>query len=77
MQYIIIMTAREMYSVDADTEEEAYDLIATGVVEAKTKVYFGDDIVVEGDGVDSDYVKVNGKQVKLHESIREKINGTH
>ncbi len=65
-----------MYSVDADTEEEAYDLIATGVVEPDFKQYFGDDIVIEGDGVESEYVKVNGKEVKLHESIRGK-HGTH
>ena len=76
MQYTIIMTAREMYSVDADTEEEAYDLIATGVVEPDFKQYFGDDIVIEGDGLESEYVKVNGKEVKLHESIRGK-HGTH
>jgi hypothetical protein len=76
MQYTIIMTAREMYSVDADTEEEAYDLIATGVVEPDFKQYFGDDIVIEGDGVESEYVKVNGKEVKLHESIRGK-HGTN
>ena len=76
MRYRIIMTSREMFDFEADNEEEAYEMISLHEVEPVFKKYFGDDIVIEGDESKSAFVLVNGKEVKLHESIRRK-HGTN
>lgn len=47
MRYKIIMQSRELYEVDAESEDEAYEFIAMGQVEPIDKEYFGDDIVEE------------------------------
>jgi hypothetical protein len=47
MIYKIVMQARELYEVDAESEDEAYEMIAIGQVEPIDKEYFGEDIVEE------------------------------
>lgn len=47
MIYKIVMQLRELYEVDAENLDEAYEMIALGQVEPSDKDYFGDDIVEE------------------------------
>jgi hypothetical protein len=47
MIYKITMQSREVYKVEAENEDEAYEMIAIGQVEPIDKQYFGDDIVEE------------------------------
>ena len=47
MKYRIVMQSRELYEVEAESEDEAYEMIAIGEVEPIDKEYFGDDIVEE------------------------------
>ena len=47
VRYKIVMQLRELYEVDAENLDEAYEMIALGQVEPLDKEYFGDDIVEE------------------------------
>ena len=47
MIYKIVMQSRELYEVDAENLDEAYEMIALGQVEPLDKEYFGEDIVEE------------------------------
>lgn len=60
-RYRIIMQSREMFDVEAETEEEAYEIISVGEIEPIFKKYFGDDIVVTGENYDD--IEVNGKRI--------------
>lgn len=46
-RYRITMQASEMYEVEAENEEEAFETIALGLVEPIDKEYFGDDNIWE------------------------------
>lgn len=47
VRYKIVMQLRELYEVDAENLDEAYEMIALGQVEPSDRDYFGDDIVEE------------------------------
>jgi hypothetical protein len=47
MIYRIVMQSRELYEVDTENLDEAYEMIALGQVEPLDKEYFGEDIVEE------------------------------
>ena len=47
MIYRIVMQSRELYEVDTENLDEAYEMIALGQVEPLDKEYFGEDIVDE------------------------------
>ena len=46
-KYRITMQASEMYEVEAENEDEAFETIALGMVEPIGKEYFGDDNIWE------------------------------
>ena len=46
-KYLISMRSTELYEVDAENEEQAYEFIALGEVEPIAKEYFGDDDIRE------------------------------
>lgn len=46
-RYRITMQASEMYEVEAENEDEAYEMIALGQVEPIDKEYWGDDNIWE------------------------------
>jgi hypothetical protein len=52
MRFRIIMTARELYDVEAENETEAYELIETGQTDPIYKGHFGKNIVIEGEDED-------------------------
>jgi hypothetical protein len=46
-KYLVSMQSTELYEVEAENEEEAYEMIALGEVEPIAKEYFGDDDIRE------------------------------
>ena len=46
-RFRISMQSTELYEVEAENEEEAYEMIALGEVEPIAKEYFGDDDIRE------------------------------
>lgn len=46
-KYRITMQASELYEVEAESEQEAFETIALGMVEPIGKEYFGDDNIWE------------------------------
>jgi hypothetical protein len=60
MRFRIIMTARELYDVEAETETEAYELIETGQTDPIYKKHFGENIVIEGEDED---ISIKGEKI--------------
>lgn len=46
-KYLISMQSTELYEVEAENEEEAFEIISFGEVEPIAKEYFGDDNIRE------------------------------
>ena len=61
MRFRIIMTARELYDVEAESESEAYTLIEAGQAELIYKKHFGENIVIEGENND---ISIKGEKIK-------------